>query len=325
MPTPILCGTSSWADRSLVRDGGFYPRKTMKAAERLAYYCARLPLAEIATTFRFPPTPDLCRQWAQRTPDGFVFDLRAWSLLTGSPTLPDSLWTDLADHVRPSSRPSRRLYPSHLPPEVLDECWTRFRHCLEPLRSAGKLGVVILQYPSWFGPRPETCEELIAARERLGGLELAVELRNPAWFDGPRCDETLELLEEHGLGFVCVDGPDSGPRAAPAVVAATSDIAVVRFSGRRNVEAEPWTSPYRYHDDELRGWLGRLEDLAGSTREVHVIMDNCWRGDATDAALSMIQLLDGRSAAGSSQPGGSLQVYECATPSLAVAIQGGLI
>ena len=84
----VRAGASSWADRSLVRHGGFYPRKTMTATQRLGFYCEQLPIAEIATTFRFPPTPDLAGQWAARTPEGFLFDLRAWSLLTGAPTLP---------------------------------------------------------------------------------------------------------------------------------------------------------------------------------------------------------------------------------------------
>ena len=71
----ILFGTTSWADRGLVQSGAFYPRKTMKARERLAYYARRFPLAEIATTYRFPPTLELAAQWAERTPAGFTFDV----------------------------------------------------------------------------------------------------------------------------------------------------------------------------------------------------------------------------------------------------------
>ena len=56
--------------------------------QRLAYYTSELPLAEITTTYRFPPTPEVSRQWVQRTPPGFVFDVRCWSLLTEAPTLP---------------------------------------------------------------------------------------------------------------------------------------------------------------------------------------------------------------------------------------------
>ena len=289
----VRCGTSSWADRSLVRDGDFYPRRTMTARERLAYYCSRLPLAEIATTYRFPPTPDVARQWAERTPEGFCFDVRAWSLLTENPTLPDSLWEDLQDEVRPETRHRRRLYAAHLRADAVDECWERFRHALRPLHAAGRLGVVILQYPSWFTPKPETRAVLAEARTRLPDYRLAVELRSRKWVDGTACEETLEWLEQHGLAFVCTDGPREGPRAVPEVVAATAEVAVVRFVGRRTPileDDDAWTWPYRYADAELDAWVGAVQELAGSVGakgEVHLIFDNCFRDDAVGNALTL--------------------------------------
>jgi len=280
----VLFGTTSWADRSLVQAGTFYPRKTMTARARLGYYASRFPLAEIATTYRFPPTPELAAQWVERTPPGFTFDVRAWSLLTGAPTLPDSLWPDLQDEVRDRSRDNRRLYSAHISPDGLNECWERFAHALRPLRDAGRLGVVVLQYPGWFTPRPEAWAELADASERLPGCRLAVELRSSKWIDGDAFEPTLEWLEERGLAYVCLDGPAAGPKAGPGVAAATSDIAVVRFIGRRQIEGEPWSSPYRYSGEELAGWVPRIRSLAASCSEVHVVMDNCWGSDAVDNA-----------------------------------------
>jgi uncharacterized protein YecE (DUF72 family) len=287
----VLAGATSWADRSLVRDGSFYPKKTMTAAARLAHYCHRLPLAEVATTFRFPPTPDLAAQWAARTPEGFTLDVRGWSLLTGSPTLPDSLWPDLATEVKPQARDNRRLYPGHLAPDVLEECWARFSHALDPLRRTGRLGVVILRYPRWFSPRSDSWTELAAIRRRLPDTEVAVELHNRAWMDGDQCEETLGWLEEQGLSLVCIDGPPSGERALPSVVAATAEVALVRFCGRRCVEGEPWTWPYRYGPSELAEWLPHIDDLASSAREVHLLFDNTWGADAVDGATTVLELL----------------------------------
>lgn len=287
----VRSGATSWADRGLVRDGGFYPRKTMTATQRLAYYCSQLPLAEITTTAGFPPTPELCAQWAERTPEGFSFDVRAWSLLTGAPAMPDSLYPDLQEQVKPAARDRRRLYASHLSPEALEECWARFVHALRPLAHAGRLGVVILRYPTWITPRPAAWAELARARDRLCGLSVAVELTSPRWFAGTQCDDTLEWLEDHDLGFVCVDGPDEGPRATPGVLAATSDIAVVRFAGRRAVPGEPGTSPYRYRPDELAAWVPLVRQLASGAREVHLLMDNAWRSDAVDNAAQLLALV----------------------------------
>jgi uncharacterized protein YecE (DUF72 family) len=289
----VLFGTTSWADRSLVSSGTFYPRRSMTARARLAYYAARFPLAEVATTYRFPPTPEVAAQWVERTPPGFTFDIRAWSLFTGAPTLPDSLWPDLQDQVQDRARDLRRLYPTHLTAAALDECWVRFEHALRPLHEAGKLGAVILQYPGWFTPRPEAWAELALAAQRLPDYRLAVELRSPKWFQGDGCEGTLEWLEDRGLSLVCVDGPATGVRATPAVAAATADLALVRFIGRRQVEDEPWTAPYRYPDHELAEWIPRLAGLVASAAEVHVLMDNCWGSDAVDNAARLARLLGG--------------------------------
>ncbi|HET9077604.1 MAG TPA: DUF72 domain-containing protein [Acidimicrobiales bacterium] len=298
----VFLGTTSWADRGLVQAGTFYPRKTMTARARLGFYASRFPLAEVATTYRFPPTPDLCAQWVERTPPGFVFDIRAWSLFTGAPTLPDSLWPDLQGAVADRHRDRRRLYPTHLPDDVLDECWDRFTHALRPLRDAGRLGVVVFQYPGWFSPRPEAWAELALMARRMDGFRVAVEMRSPKWLAGDDREPVLEWLEDHGLAYVCVDGPGEGPRAGCGMVASTADVAVVRFIGRRQVEDQPWTSPYRYRADELAGWVDRIRALAASSPEVHVLMDNCWGSDAVDNATELFHLLRATGGAGRPAP-----------------------
>src|SRR5207244_7438027 len=79
----VLAGTCSWTDATLVKETDWYPRKSMKAAERLAYYAARYPIVEVDSTYYFPPTPELAAGWVERTPEGFTMNIKAWSLLTG--------------------------------------------------------------------------------------------------------------------------------------------------------------------------------------------------------------------------------------------------
>ncbi len=307
----LLAGTSSWADRSLVRDGTFYPSRSLSAAQRLAYYASRLPLAEVATTYRFPPTPDVARRWANTTPPGFTLDVRAWSLLSGAPTWPESLWADLQDQVRPSRREGSKLYRNRLPASVVMECWERFNHAVRPLAEAGRLGAVIVRFPSWFKPRPAAWEELACLPLRLAGFRVAVELTSERWYEGDTCDQTLGLLEELGIGFVCTDSLSVKP-----VVAATTDIAFVRFTGapghasaskglpgatqipgplsmasgpQTGEMAFPWAR--RYSEQELAEWTPAIRDLASCTSEVHIIMDNCWRSNAVDNASTLLGLL----------------------------------
>jgi uncharacterized protein YecE (DUF72 family) len=82
------------------------------------------------------------------------------------------------------------------------------------------------------------------------------------------------------------------------VVAATADIAVVRFHGR-NVET--WEAPnltaaerfaYRYDEQELAEWVPNLRQLSSSARETHALMNNCYRDYAVDNGRQLAALLD---------------------------------
>lgn len=294
----VLLGTCSWTDATLVKETDWYPRKSMNAAERLAYYASRFPLVEVDSTYYFPPTPELSASWVERTPPDFTMNVKAWSLLTGHPTFPHSLWPDLQDEILPEHRDKRRLYPKHLPPDAVEEAWDRFRHSLMPLHSAGKLGAVLLQYPRWFGPKESHRRQIREAAGRLGDFRLCVEFRHARWLEDD-CEPTLGLLEELGVSFVCVDEPAGFPSSMPPVVAATSDLAVVRFHGRN---AATWETPtptaaerflYRYSEDELREWVPRVKELAASASEVHVLMNNCYRDFAVVNAEQMGRLLGG--------------------------------
>ena len=278
----VLVGASSWSARTLVHDSSWYPHRTMRAADRAAYYAKRFRLVELEGTARFPPTPELARQWANRTPEGFVFDVQAWSLLTGAATFPESLWPDLQDEVRPEARDRPRLYASHLSADAMDEAWVRFAHALEPLRSSRRLGAVILRYPSWLKPGATAATRMEDARTRLAGLRLAVELPNPRWLEDAARDSTLSLLEDLGVALVCVDGA-----AGPGVVAGTSDLAVVRLPGR----GAEHQAAYRYSPADLASWAEPVRSLAAGADEVHVLFANTYRDLAVVNAAEFDRLL----------------------------------
>src|ERR671931_948410 len=82
----ILVGTASWTDRTLIESGRFYPREAKSAEARLKHYASHFPLVEIDATYYAPPAEQTAQLWAERTPPGFVFDVKAFRLFTQHPT-----------------------------------------------------------------------------------------------------------------------------------------------------------------------------------------------------------------------------------------------
>ncbi|MHB1928574.1 MAG: DUF72 domain-containing protein [Acidimicrobiales bacterium] len=288
----ILVGTCSWTDRTLVAGTGWYPRKSMSAAERLAYYAEHFPIAEADSTYYFPPSPALARGWAERTPAGFTMDVKGYSLLTGHPTKPDSLWPDL----RPEASEGN-VYAHHLDPDALDEAWARFAGALRPLADAGKLGAVLLQYPPWFTAKAANRAELGAVRDRWPDLTVCVELRSPTWWADERDRErTLGVLRDARLANVVVDAPPKS--GLPSVAEVTdADLAVVRFHGRNDetwkgrVQSAAERFRYLYDRAELEAWVPRLRALAGEVRSVHALMNNCYQDYGVRNAADLADLL----------------------------------
>lgn len=291
----VLTGTCSWTDPTLVKETDWYPKKTMSAAERLAFYARNFPLVEADSTYYHPPAEPLTRSWAERTPDGFTFNVKAYSLLTHHPTRPESLWPDIKEAIKPDFQGKRTVYAEHLETDALDEAWDRFGHALAPLQAAGRLGAVLFQYPQWFTPKRANRDELAGLPPRLPGLRLCVEFRSPRWLEDDRV-RTVALLREHGLVLTVVDAPPVS--GLQAVVAATSpDLAVVRFHGRAD---ETWKkrdiSPaerfrYLYDRKELDEWLPRVHQLAGEAAEVHLLMNNCYQDYGVRNAADLYQIL----------------------------------
>lgn len=294
----VLVGTASWTDKTLVESGAFYPPQARKPEDRLRFYAGQFPLVEVDSTYYFPPTERNAALWAQRTPVQFTFDVKAYSLLTKHPTRKASLAEDLRSQVPEASLAKPFLYASNLPPKVVDEVWERFREALMPLHSAGKLGAVHFQFPEWFLPGGENRAYLLECVARLPDYQVAVEFRNAAWMNERNQERTLSFLREHAIPYTSVDMPQGFRSSLPPIAAATSpDLAYVRFHGRNTATWEgkhETATPrfaYLYNQEELAGWAPKIKELATQTREVHVLMNNCYRDYAVVNARQLSTLL----------------------------------
>jgi uncharacterized protein YecE (DUF72 family) len=78
----ILVGTSSWTDKTLIDCGRFYPPSATTAEERLRFYASQFPIVEIDSSYYGIPSIENAQRWVERTPSGFVFNVKAYRLFT---------------------------------------------------------------------------------------------------------------------------------------------------------------------------------------------------------------------------------------------------
>lgn len=271
MAAPILVGTCNWADHE-----DFYPEELhgRRQRERLTYYARYFPVVEVDSTFYGIPKPNVVDAWVGRTPDDFVFNVKAYRSLTG--------------HEREDRVPR--------PPTADEE--REFLAALEPLRESGKLRAVHYQLAPWMTNTPQTREVLLAARDRHPDDIVAVEFRHRSWFDDDAWPATEELLRELDFVYVGVDAPQIGSATAPPHLAITSPrLCIARFHGR-NWRTWYIKGPssrdrfdYLYKPPELESWEPALRAASEQGVPVHALFNNNRSNYAVVNAFDMAAML----------------------------------
>jgi uncharacterized protein YecE (DUF72 family) len=288
----IQVGTASWTDRTLI-ESGWYPPEADTPEKRLRYYARQFPLVEVDATYYALPAEQTATAWAARTPAAFTFDIKAFSLFTQHPTRVAALPTDLRPEVEKTGKD--RVYLKDVDPAVTDQAWERFLAALEPLREAGKLGTILLQFPPWFPISRRNKDYIATCAERVAPRRACVEFRNRTWMTEDNQRETLDFLSGHQLPYVCVDMPQGHRDSIPPVLAVTDPgLAVVRLHGH----SDKWDSKdiherfgYRYTGDEITEWAAKVAALARDADGTHVLFNNCYRDYAQVNAQQLAALL----------------------------------
>lgn len=303
-PAHVRVGICSWADPALIEDGSFYPRRSMTAEERLRYYASVFDVVEVNASYYAIPDVRTVARWAERTPPGFIFHVKAYAPLTGHHARPGSLPAEVARLLPPGAprTPRGEVRAEAFTPQGLGEAFRLFRAALAPLAEAGKLGYVLFQFAPWvrFGPAP--LDYLSSLPEQLPGWVVAVEFRNRSWFPD-HTEETLTALRAARLAHVVVDAPPA-PNAIPRVPAVTAPVAVLRLHGR-NVAGwlrqlrgeEPAVREkydYLYTEDELVALRPEVETLAREAETVFISFNNNNRAYPVQNARMMKRLLLGQ-------------------------------
>jgi len=294
----VLIGTASWSSKTLVDSARFYPPGVTSAEARLRYYASRFPLVEVDSSYYAMPTPATAQLWAERTPDDFTMNVKAFRLFTGHQTSP----TVLAKDIRASLPPSKKanLYLRDVPAEIVDELWRRFIEALAPLRASNKLGLVHFQFPPWLLRNAQGHDHVRMCVARMAGHTLSVEFRQQSWFaDAQAVASTLAFERELGVVHTVVDGPQGFANSVPALWEVTHPrYALLRLHGRNvetwNIKGTSDSSErfnYDYPEAELSELAQKVKRIAAQALATHVVFNNNMEDQGQRNAASLAAFL----------------------------------
>jgi uncharacterized protein YecE (DUF72 family) len=239
--------------------GEFYPEALPKE-ELLRYYALFFPFVELNFSYYAMPTAKNLKAMAVRTPEGFLFTIKAHKSLSHEVS---PLWRDDA---------------------------AAFVKAAGALADAGRLAAVLIQLPYRFHYTPDNRRYLSDLLKALSPLPLAVEFRNDEW-GGPR---VLEELDKRGAAIVAVDRPEL-PGLPAAAEAVTGGLGYLRFHGRN--EANWWSGDnvsrydYLYSKEELEATAPKIKRMAKAAKVLLVAFNNHAKGKAVKNATELKAML----------------------------------
>ena len=287
----ILVGTASWSDPGFVER--WYPKK-LPAADRLSWYAQHFDLVEVNSTFYSVPEPRMVERWCAATPDDFRFDVKLHQLLSFHSTPAKLLPPDLQSRAETDAK--GKVNPTR---DVQEALLKLFLRATAIFRSAGKMGVLLLQLSPAFSPRKHELNELEPLIGMLDGCELAIEFRNRNWAIGDQLQSTIHFVRKHAAIFVNVDAPASDHftvMRSDVDEVTNSNVAYLRLHGRN---AKAYTTgktvaarfDYDYDEKEIAQVAERSRKLAKEARDLHVIFNNNNLDYAPRAAIRLRKAL----------------------------------
>ncbi len=208
-------------------------------------YFSEFPVIEIQSTFYDPPAAKVAARWRSMAPPNFEFCIKAWQLITHSPSSPT--YRRLRN---PVDKERSAFFGSF---QDTDEVWQAWLKTLE-IAAAVRASVVLFQCPASFQANRPNIENLSRFFQKIGPqpFRLAWEPRGP-WPP----EVVRDLCAQHRL-IHCVDPLVSKPDPESA--------AYWRLHGKGSYS-------YRYTDGDLVE-LKRLLSLATDDSRAYVLFNN---------------------------------------------------
>ena len=269
----LRIGTSGWnyPTGKGTWNGIFYPlpEDRQRGFDELAFYAERFNTVEVNSTFYGQPRANVTLGWAKRTPKDFDFAVKLFQKFTHPKLSIDQTAVTQAD---------------------VDA----FRGGVDPLAAAGKLGPLLLQFPSSFQRSQEAIDYLGWLFKAFAGYELAVELRHRSWSDAPG---TMTMLDQQRAAWVQIDEPKFSSSIRQDLVGGRSDFYYLRLHGRNaaqwwdHAESEDRYN-YFYSPDELEPIAEVVKDIRATVKKAYLFLNNHFSAQSVANATTLKHMLD---------------------------------
>ena len=295
----VRIGTSGWNYPSGrgTWNGVFYPlpRARPKGFDELSFYAEHFDTVEVNSTFYGQPRADVCRAWADRTPDGFEFSVKLYQKFTHPEMFTQTLARSLSKADRRltfDDASERESLSAVARPNQAD--LDAFRTGIEPLAARGKLGALLAQFPPSFKDAPASRDYLAHLLRTLGGYSVAVELRHRSWSD--HVGETLSLLNELAAAWVQIDEPKFRFSIRQNYLPNVESFYYMRLHGRN---AEQWWHHekaedrynYLYSPDELTEFSETADAARRLVKKLYLYTNNHFSAKSVANAAMIKQQL----------------------------------
>lgn len=262
----IKIGTSgfSYADWK----GVIYP-KDVSSENMLTFYERGLGFntVEVNYTFYRPPSESISSKWVKDVSGQFEFVFRSHREMT------HDIWMD---SKRMNFKDNKKIFK-------------QFLEGIKPIHKEGKLGCILIQFPTFFMPHSKNFQYILQCKERLSPIPLVIEFRNKAWLK----ESTFTFLKKIQVGYCTVDEPKLSP-LLPLVPETTSNISYLRLHGRNpkwfNSSKEERYN-YLYSKEELQTFIPVIKQLGKPSEKSYIFFNNCHGGFAVRNALILKEML----------------------------------
>jgi len=252
----VYFGIAGWSYKDW--KGSVYPPDAPARFDELGYLASFFDAIELNNTFYRIPESKMVESWARRVEHNprFQFTVKIFQGFT------------------------------HEAKEIDQNEVLQFLRAIEPLAKKGRLGAMLAQYPTAFRFNPENFERLIEMTRRFQNYPVVVEFRHRSWVE----ESVREELVKHEINYCNVDEPVFRHHVKPSAYV-TGPIGYVRLHGRNYTQ---WYSgkrderyDYLYSEEELDQWIPRIESMDKVAKDVYVIGNNHFRGQAPANILQL--------------------------------------